>query len=207
MQILSPGTEIRKAPLTHLQHLAPCVRAYFIKRICIVGAESTGTTTLARELAKHYMTTWVPEFGRTYSEEKLAEAEFMSAVSWTTNDFLHIARTQLLHEDQAARNANRVLICDTDALATAIWHERYMGFWSQQVEGVSKGRHYDLYILTDCDIPFVQDGTRDGEHMRRWMTERFRHFLTEHGSRWLLASGDREARLEVAIRAIDVLLV
>jgi HTH-type transcriptional repressor of NAD biosynthesis genes len=172
------GTEIRKSPLSHLQYLAPCVRAYFVKRICIVGAESTGTTTLAKRLARHYETTWVTEYGRTYSEEKLAKAGSMSAISWTTGDFIQIARTQLLNEDLAAREANRLLICDTDALATAIWHERYLEFRSPLVEEVSAGRRYDLYIVTDCHIPFVQDGTRDGEHLRQWMTDRFKSLLT-----------------------------
>jgi HTH-type transcriptional repressor of NAD biosynthesis genes len=201
------GTEIRKFPLLNLEWLAPCVRAYFVKRVCIVGAESTGTTTLARDLAEHYSTNWVSEYGREVSEERLAAAGRMEDVKWSTDDFIRIARTQSVHEDRAAREASRVLICDTDALATAVWHERYVGFWSPKVAAVSAGRRYDLYILTDCDIPFVQDGTRDGERLRRWMTERFKDLLTKRGSRWLIVSGDKKTRLELAVAAIDPLLV
>ncbi len=200
------GTEIRQAPLRHLQYLAPCVRAHYVKRICIVGAESTGTTTLSQDLAVHYRTTWVPEYGRSYSEKKLARAGSMNAITWSTDDFIHIARTQLLKENEAARNANQILICDTDALATVVWHERYMGHWSEQVAVISNERRYDLYILTDCDIPFVQDGTRDGEHMRQWMTARFQEVLTQRGEKWILVSGSRAARLRSAITAIDPLL-
>lgn len=200
------GTEIRRAPLANLHFLAPCVRAHYVKRVCLVGAESTGTTTLAQALAAHYGTQWVPEFGREYTEIKCGTVGDMSAIRWTTPDFIEIARTQIACEDDAARNANRVLFCDTDALATAIWHERYMGARCRQVEEMSAARHYDLYLLTDCEIPFVQDGLRDGEHIRQWMTNRFRQELEKRNAPWALIRGNREKRLSDAIALVDPLL-
>jgi len=67
------GTRVRSNPFAHWDFLEPCVRAHFVRRVCVVGAESTGTTTLAQELADRYKTVWVPEYGREYCE-KLAAA-------------------------------------------------------------------------------------------------------------------------------------
>ena len=69
-------------------------------------------------------------------------------------------------EDALARQANRILISDTDALATGIWHERYLSKKSAEVEAIAASHRHDLYLLTDCDLPFVQDGLRDGESIR-----------------------------------------
>ena len=84
-------------------------------------------------------------------------------------------------EDAAARQADRVLICDTPAFATSLWHERYLGRLSPEVEAIAASYRYELYLLTDVDIPFVQDGTRDGEHIRHGMHRRFVEWLTAHG--------------------------
>lgn len=194
------GTKVRENPLLALDFLEPCVRAYFVKRICIVGAESTGTTTLAQDLAKYYRTNWVPEYGRTYYEGKMFVE---NGAQWSTQEFEHIAHLQNVMEDQLARTANKMLICDTDSFATSIWHERYMGHRATSVDELSSGRNYDHYILTDTDIPFVQDGTRDGQHIRQQMHERFITRLTEEGKPFTIVSGSREARLKKAIEICD----
>jgi len=182
------------------------VRAYYVKGICVVGAESTGTTTLAQDLAAHYATVCVPEYGREYYERKLATAGAMDALGWKSEEFVHIAQTQCQIEDEAAQSANRVLICDTDALATSIWHERYVGAHCDAIDAIARSRRYDLYIVTNSDIPFVQDGTRDGEHIRQWMTNRFREELIGRRLPWISVSGTREERLRAAAFAIDPLL-
>ena len=174
-----------------------------ILRVCLVGAESTGTTTLAQKLAAHYDTVWVPEYGRDYTEaRKVAGARY----EWKSPEFVHIAVKQQEHEDLVAKQARRVIFCDTDALATAIWHERYMGAWSQEVEEIAERRQYALYILTQPDIPFVQDRIRDSELLRGWMTDRFRVELTRRNRPWILVQGPLEARLAVCIQAVDRLL-
>jgi len=170
----------------------------------VLGAESTGTTTLARELADRYRCPLVPEYGRTFCEQKrLAHA---STISWRSEDFVHIARQQQADEDAAARQAWPLLICDTDALATSIWHERYLGTASPEVAALAASRSYTLYLLTGDDIPFVQDGTRDGEHLRGWMTNRFRHALAVRSEPWIEVRGSRTARFATATARIDQLL-
>jgi NadR type nicotinamide-nucleotide adenylyltransferase len=165
----------------------------------VVGAESSGTTTLARALAAHYDTVWVPEYGREYWEQKMAGPDRV----WRAAEFVAIAREQARREDAAAREANRLLVCDTDAFATVIWHERYVGRRSAEVEAARASRPIDLYLLTDIDIPFVQDGTRDGEHIRAWMHGRFRAALEEQGRPFAVVSGAHAERLRTAVDLID----
>jgi NadR type nicotinamide-nucleotide adenylyltransferase len=193
------GTAVRADPWGSAPFLAAPVRAWFVRRVCVLGAESTGTTTLARELAEHYGCAWVPEYGRSFCEQR-------PNIAWCTEDFVQIARQQQADEDAAARRGGRLLICDTDALATSIWHERYLGDPSAEVARLAAGRSYALYILTSDDIPFVQDGTRDGEHIRGWMTERFRHVLAARPEPWIEVRGPREQRLATAQARIDALL-
>lgn len=194
------ATAVRADPAAHWAHLRAPVRAYYTRRVAVVGAESTGTTTLARALAAHYDTEWVPEYGRAVSEERLAAGTFGA---WSDADFLAIARRQQADEDAAARRAGPVLICDTDALATCIWQERYRGRSTPDVEAVAAARGYDLYILTRDDVPFAQDGVRDGEHLRTWMHDRLVERLMETRREWLLVSGPPDERVEQALAAVD----
>lgn len=191
-------------PWAAADFLAPCVLAWFVNRVCVLGAESTGTTTLCQDLAGHYGCDWVPEYGRQFCAERSGD------IGWSTMDFEHIARRQLSDEAAAAREAaragSRLLVCDTDALATAVWHERYLATRSAAVERMAAGRSYALYILTGDDIPFVQDGTRDGEHVRGWMTARFRQALAAQDTPWIEVRGSRAERVLAASERIDAIL-
>ncbi len=197
------GTAVRANPLKNWNFLEPCVRAFYAKRVCLVGAESTGKTTLAAALAGHYHTNWVAEYGREYSEEKMRAAD---PSMWQSAEFETIAREQNRLEDAAARQANRLLICDTDAFATSIWHRRYLQKRSPAVEALAAPRRYDLYLLTGVNIPFVQDGTRDGELIREWMHQAFVEELEVTGRPYKLVSGSPEERLRQSIEWIDPLL-
>jgi NadR type nicotinamide-nucleotide adenylyltransferase len=170
------GTKVRTSPLECLDFLEPCVRAHFVRRVVLVGAESTGKTTLAQRLAERFATNWVPEYGREYSEQKMAGCDVTrpeTLPAWTSDEFTHIAAEQQRREDAAAGTANRVLFCDTNAFATGLWHERYMGSRCAAVDAVGARDRADLYLLAEPDFPFVQDGVRDGEHIRDWMHDRF----------------------------------
>lgn len=197
------GTKIRNDAISNWDYLAPPVRAYYTKRIVVLGAESTGTTTLAKALKDHFSTEWVPEYGREYclhrNNEKWNE--------WQTEEFIHIASEQIRRENELARNAHGVLICDTDAFATSVWHKRYMGFYSPEVQKVvDTAQRPDLYILTGDEIPFVQDGTRDGEHIRHQMHEWFVEQLEKTGQKYIVVKGSPEERLDQATKAIKEIL-
>jgi NadR type nicotinamide-nucleotide adenylyltransferase len=188
------GTAVRADPAAWWSSLTPPVRAYLCRRVVITGAESTGTTTLARALAERLGTAWVAEVGRAVSE-----ARGLPYV-WTDADFEMIARRQQLDEDRAARASGPVLVCDTDALATCIWQERYMGRSTGPVEAIAASRSYALSVLTSDDIPFVQDGLRDGEHLRGWMTERFRERLRDP---WIEVRGSVAERVDQVLTALS----
>lgn len=195
------GTQVRRAPLDCWQFLEPPVRGWYAKRICLIGAESTGKTTLATALADHYQTICVPEYGREYSEQKLAET---GGYDFQSDEFAHIASVQCQREDAAARLANKVLICDTDAFATAIWHRRYLGQRSSAVESiVAAHRSPDLYLLTDVNTPFVQDGTRDGETIREWMHQTFLEELAAQKRPFHFLRGSPEERFNEAVIQIN----
>lgn len=196
------GTKVRENPFENWDFISEPVRAYFVKRVVIVGAESTGKTTLAQDLAKELKTIWVPEYGRMYAEGKLFDGKYGE---WTSEEFEHIARMQNEMENTLARKANKVLICDTDAFATGVWHERYMGKRSKKVEELDEGNK-DFYLVADVDIPFVQDGTRDGEKIRKWMHENFLKKLEKKGVEFAVISGDREERVSKAKRIIEELV-
>ncbi len=198
------GTKVRSNAMSYWEYLEPPVRGWYAKRICLVGAESTGKTTLARSLAAHYQTVWVAEYGREYSERKLAEG---SGYDWTSDEFTHIAQIQCERENEAARNANKLLICDTDAFATSVWHRRYLHARSSAVEAiVAAHRRPDLYLLTDVHTPFEQDGTRDGEAIREWMREMFVAELTAQQRPFQLLTGTHQERLANAMAVIDDLV-
>jgi len=199
------GTEIRKDPLANWDYLEPVVRGYYAKRVCLIGAESTGKTTLARTLATNYQTCWVPEYGREVSERMLKQD---GKYNWRSEDFIEIALTQSRLENDAARECNRVLISDTDAFATSIWHRRYLNLRSPEVEAIAKSqRRPDLYLLTDTKTPFVQDGTRDGEAIREWMQEVFLEELVRQQREFEVLSGSYEERFRQAVKHIDIILM
>jgi HTH-type transcriptional regulator, transcriptional repressor of NAD biosynthesis genes len=198
------GTTMRTDPMGNWECLEPCVRAYYVRRVCAVGAESTGTTTIARDLAAHYQTVWVPEYGREYFECRSEGAG--AGRPWSTDEFVDIAEEQARREDLGALAADRVLICDTDPFATEIWHERYVGSQSTEVAAIAAGRRYGLYLLTGIDMPFIQDGFRDGETIREWMHGRFREELEIRGKPYLILEGNPLTRLSRAVERVDELL-
>ncbi|GLY05956.1 MULTISPECIES: AAA family ATPase [Actinoplanes] len=213
------GTAVRADPVAHWHLLGPGPRAWFTRRVIVVGAESTGTTTMARALARHYRlrggiwagTRWVPEFGRELTERKLAAlrrdrpAATAFDVTWDRDDFVTVATRQCAAEDAAARDGSPVLFGDTDAFATTVWEERYLGDTSPAVAALA--RPADLRLLTDvAGVPFVDDGLRDGEHLREWMTGRFRDLLTAGSGPFVELTGGYADRLRTAIAAVDRML-
>jgi len=195
------GTAVRKDPFANWDYLEPVVRGWFARRVCIVGAESTGTTTLAKALAEQLETVWVEEFGREYFARKLAGND----PAWRSEEFIHIAREQTRLEDTAAREANRILVCDTNAFATVLWLRHYMGTHSAEVEEIARKGHCDLYLLTGDEIPFVQDGSRDGEHIRHEMHRWFEEALARQQVPWKTLRGSHEERLRDARRSVESL--
>jgi HTH-type transcriptional regulator, transcriptional repressor of NAD biosynthesis genes len=216
------GSVVRADLPAHWMELPAPVRAGLALRVAIVGAESTGTTTLSRDLCDALRarggawarTAWVPEYGREYSVNLLAVARARNPratpydIEWHESDFTHIAEEQTHRESIAARDGGPVLVCDTDALATCVWHERYRRDTSASVEAIAAAMPpRALYLLTDHrGVAFEDDGLRDGEHVREWMTDRFSEVLGAGTVPWRLVSGSREERLDAALRHLSEIM-
>lgn len=208
------GTAVRADPMAHFRYLPPCVRPYFVRRVCVFGPESTGKTTLCERLAARFGTVMVPEYARLLLEERAPDEPLQP------EDFARIARGQIAAEEALARQADRVLICDTDVLSTAIWAEVLLGadasvqaqaLFDQapgQAPGQAAGRSYDLTLLTDVDVPFVPDPVRyfPAQAARADFLQRCQRALCAHRRPFVLLSGSFEARFQAACDAIEALL-
>lgn len=203
-ELICRATDFRNDPITRWRTLAPATRAGMCKRIVICGAESSGTTTLAKALGDYYKTTVVPEYGR----------HFDWAVGkhhvWTAEDFFHIQKKQREWEFELARTSEGgVLICDTDEYATAMFSEVYLGEeeTSGIIQGIASQTPADLYIITnDAGIDFEDDGTRFNSGRRPWMTQWFATNLPNDVP-VTLVSGPPSLRLVQAIEAVNRVLV
>jgi len=198
------GTRIRRDPLGNLAFLRGGARGHYVKRVLLLGAESTGKTTLARALADHYDTVWNPEVGHMYTWFREESPDWDT---WRTGEFTLIARLQNWYEDFLAQHADRVLFCDTNAWTTGLFHEIYLGERSPAVDAIA-GRLYDLTILCDVETPFRQDelGMRtDGPHRRR-MHEAYLAHLEDTGAPYVVVAGSHSERMRTATAAVDALL-
>jgi NadR type nicotinamide-nucleotide adenylyltransferase len=171
-----------------------------VTRVCLLGAESTGKSTLARALATRYGTLWNPEYGRSYTQIGRPPQ-----APWTSWEFTHIARIHCWYEDFLATMARRVLFADTDAFTTAVFHEVYLGTPATGFEDLVD-RPYDLFVVCGLDVPWRQDGIREFEEQRRWMQERYLERARTSGRRWLVVEGPLERRVEEAAAAVDEVL-
>lgn len=280
------GTRLRAAPYANWRFLPPASRHFYKRRVVLVGPESTGKSTLAAALGRRFGCPVVEEYGREYTEMKIAgggarratvassaaaakdeagaaaaaqgvkeEAEEEAAsvsVDWSDEDFIAIATRQEEDIKRALRSTSAPLvICDTDAFATQVWYDRYMheaemlrrrgnsrgggaagaqgggggsgsccdsvfAGWRVVPDGGAKGETH-LYILCDTSVAFVQDGTRDGEHIRSAMFEEFRRRLLpekeeeeekeqqKHHQVAIVTGSDYGDRLEQAAAAVSKL--
>ena len=172
-------------------------------KVVIFGPESTGKTTLARDLAAHYGEPWVPEYAREYLQEKWDR----EGVTCQPEDLLPIARGQMRLENSLARQAGRLLICDTDLLETKVYSEAYYtGSCDPALEEAALANQYQLYFLTDIDVPWEADDLRDRPDHRPEMFNHFKAALEENNRSFVILRGSPAARLREAARHIDKLL-
>ena len=188
------ASEIRRAPLRHLGWLSPQVRAAFVPRICLLGGESTGKTTLAAALARHFGCAWVPEYGRELWELQngvLSEA-----------DLLAIAREQVRREEEAAAQAQPFLFCDTSPLTTWGYSLWMFGRASDELAQLAR-RPYDLCVLCESDFPFVQDGTRRDEGFRATQQAWYETQLSGRNDAAVRAAGSLAQRVESLVAHLE----
>jgi len=170
-----------------------------LKKVVLIGPESTGKSTLAGLLANHYHTNYVSEYAREYID-KLGRP-------YEEKDLLHIAEGQLKHEDEAAKNANNILICDTNLLVLKVWGEHKFGACYQQILDAIHKRKYDLYLLTNIDVPWEDDPQREHPDMRNFFYDIYKQEVENSGVPWVEVTGEElNQRKRMAIEAIDEVL-
>jgi HTH-type transcriptional repressor of NAD biosynthesis genes len=192
------GTAIRKEPLRHWARIPRCVRPYFVKRVSIVGPESTGKTTLAQRLADRFDTVWVPEWARTLLERRGGS---LDGLDWT-----EVVRGQIASEEALARDANRVLICDTDPIVTPLWAETLLGSCPHELRAAGLGRNYDLTLLCDADVPWVADPVRYQPGCGATFFARCEQALRDTGRASVVLRGGWEERESVAAGVVEQLI-
>ncbi|WP_299102335.1 ATP-binding protein [uncultured Winogradskyella sp.] len=172
-------------------------------KVVLFGPESTGKTTLSRQLARHYHSVWVPEYAREYLQNKWNNER----KTCEPNDLLPIAIGQMNLENSLAQKTNSVLICDTDLLETKVYSEAYyLGTCDPILDTYALKNSYDLYFLTYIDTPWEADDLRDKPNERERMFKAFQSALEMHNRPYILLKGNKKERLELATKHIDKLL-
>lgn len=169
-----------------------------ILKIAIVGPESTGKSTIAAQVAKHYHTIWVPEFARGYCEKLTAPC--------TWQDEINMFHGQLALERQLLPKADKLLICDTTFLTVKIWSDQFFGKAPQEVLDALPLHPYDFYVLLDIDLPWQDDPLRDFPHLRTHFMAIWHQELKQLDARYTVVSGSGKTRLKNAITAIEYFL-
>lgn len=182
-----------------------------LKRIAVIGPESTGKSTLSEQLASHYGTLWCPEFARSYLHEHGRAYDYES--------LLTIAKGQLeLEEHHAAEaiakwNAREdsgsipapLLFVDTDMYVMKVWCEFVFGKCHPWILDRIAERRYDLYLLCHTDLPWERDELREypDPAIRKQLLRIYRDHLVNQDTPWIDVRGSRDERLEAAIEAVD----
>lgn len=170
-----------------------------IIKIALFGPESTGKTTLAKQLAEYYKTEWVPEYAREYLQEKWDKNQQICDVE----DMLPIAYGQTKLENESALRANKFLFCDTNLLVTKVFSEVYYDFCDPLLDQAAREHEYDLFFLTDIDVPWEKDDLRDRPDERESVFAIFKQSLIDNKKPFIILSGDKKLRLKKAIAIIN----
>ncbi len=192
------GTSVRLDPMQHWRSLPRCVRPHFVRRVSILGPESTGKTTLARALAEGLDTVMVPEWARHVLEARGGSLEGL--------DWSELVRGQIASEDAIAREANRLIVCDTDPLATTVWMDALAGGCTPDLRAVAESRRYDLTLLTAPDVPWVKDDVRYLPEGGAAFFSACEAALSRAGRDYVVVRGDWRERREIAERAANRLI-
>lgn len=191
------ATAIRRDLDLRADFLPPMVAADLLIRLVVLGAESTGKSTLCAALRARWREPVADEYGR---ELWLAKDGQLALA-----DMFKIAKRQIAREDHLLKQARRALICDTSPLTTALFSQAMFGEVVPELERLAR-RQYDLTFLCMPDFPFVQDGTRQDEDFREAMHATYLAHLTSHGIPFVSLSGGTEGRLETIENCLGLAL-
>ena len=162
-----------------------------LKRISITGPESTGKSTLAKQLADHFNTVWVCEYAVDYMS--------INGPEYILPDILTIAKGQLKFEDAFANIANERLFCDSDLLVTKIWCKEVFNEVPSWIEKMSKEHIYDLYLLCAPDLEWEDAPFRQNPHNREYLFELYLKELIDNNFNYRIIKGLGDQRFKNAV--------
>ncbi len=180
-----------------------------MKKIVIIGPESTGKSSLCEQLAEHFKTLWVPEYAREYLTT--------NGTAYTYGDLLKIAKGQIKSEERIAvallqtsnlkpQTSNlKPLFIDTDLYVIKVWSEFVFGKCNNMILTQIANREYDLYLLCNIDLPWIADELREypDYETRKKLYCFYRDLLINQNTKWVEISGNYEQRLQSAIKEIN----
>lgn len=180
-----------------------------MKKIVVIGPESTGKSTLCIQLAEHYQTLWCPEYAREYLEEH--------GMNYTYDDLLSIAKGQIELEEVTSCKLQDGLInpqpitrspqlfIDTDMYVMKVWCEFAFGKCHSWILNQAAVRKYDLYLLCNVDLPWIKDDLREypDQKTRNKLYHFYKDIMINQSVPWVDISGNYQERFQTAISAID----
>lgn len=182
-----------------------------IKKIVVIGPESTGKSTLCKNLAAHYNSLWVPEYAREYLEQ--------NGTKYHYGDLLDIAKGQIELEDKISRHLSAVthqpsaignaLFIDTDMYVMKVWCEFVFNKCHNWILNRIAERKYDLYLLCDVDLPWVEDALREypDKNIREKLYRFYKDLMINQSTPWCNISGNYEERFKKAVNFIENVVV
>jgi len=172
--------------------------ANHVKRVVIIGPECTGKSELSKFLSEYFKTVRVEEYARAYLNKLIHGYE--------KSDLTKIANGQVRMEDEWMYDANKILICDTNAVVVKVWSDFKYGSCDPDILKIIAERKYDLYLLTYVDVPWEADKQREHPDKREQLYQIFSEELSRLNVPVIDIRGSREERRKKAIQAIEELI-
>lgn len=193
------ATKIRKDPFENKNFIHPKVYSDLITKVVLLGAPSTGKTTLAEKLAIHFDTQWMPEYGREYWEKHQINKRL------TLEDLLKIAEVHIEREDALVLQSNRFLFSDTNAITTYLFSLDYHGNALEELKDLAKraeNRH-DIIFVCDTDIPYDDTWDRSGDVKRKVFQEKIIEDLNDRNLKYYMIKGTVAERIEQVSKVLS----
>ncbi|WP_264550616.1 AAA family ATPase [Flavobacterium sp. N2038] len=193
------ATKIRNDSFKNKEFIHPAVYTDLITKVVLLGAPSTGKTTLAEKLAIHFDTQWMPEYGREYWEQYQVNKRL------TLEDLLKIAETHIEREDDLILQSNRFLFSDTNAITTYLFSLDYHGSALLELENLAKvaeNRH-DIIFVCDTDIPYDDTWDRSGDVKRKEFQEKILEDLKARNLKYYMLKGTVDERIDEVSKVLS----
>jgi HTH-type transcriptional repressor of NAD biosynthesis genes len=166
-----------------------------LQLICFNGPESTGKSVMAKKMAAHFNTEYVPEVAR----------EMITSNAFTVDDIIRIGKAQSDRVLQKLKTADRYLFCDSDLITTQIYSSYYLNEVPAILSELEKQITYDHYFLFDIDVPWMDDGLRDlgNDNLRQRMFDTFTSEIEKRNIPYTLVKGNWSEREAIILNQLN----